>query len=124
MSAATQVAMPEVDRAAASRAAVAIRRDRAALKAALRSGARTHRDVLVEAMRGDDEVAASLRVTDFLLTLPFVGSAKLGRILEQLAISDRKRLGGLGRQQASSLWEFLGQWLARHPVRGAGEIDL
>lgn len=117
------VAMPEVDRAAASRAAVAMRRDRAALKGALRSGARTHREVLVTAMEGDDDVAASLRVTEFLLTLPFVGQAKLERIMAGLAISERKRLGGLGRQQAASLWDFLGQWLATHPVRTAGEID-
>lgn len=108
--------MPQVDRAAASAVAVQVRRERAVLKAQLREGRRRHQDVLVEAKGRADCVAAGLRVTDFLLTLPFVGQVKLEAILGQLAISPRKRLGGLGQRQAKDLWDFLDRWLARHPI--------
>lgn len=123
MSVDTAVTMPEVDRAAASRAAVAMRRERALLKDDLRRGRRPHQQTLLAAMNREDEAAQSLRVTEFLLTLPFVGEAKLERIMDELGISPRKRLGGLGRHQAKHLWTFLGEWLVKHPIRTGLGID-
>ena len=116
MSAQMANAMPQVDRRAASQVAVTRRRERAALKDALREGRQDHRQVLVDAKQGGDEVAASLRVPEFLQTLPFVGPVKQGRIMAELDISSRKRLGGLGQQQAKALWDFLGRWLTEHPI--------
>lgn len=99
-------AMPEVDRTAASRAAVAARRARAEVKRRLRSGEASPLRVLEQA-RVPETPAASLRVTDFLLSFPAIGQVKLSRILEELSISDRKRLGGLGRQQRDRLEAFV-----------------
>lgn len=123
MSVDTAVKMPQVDRAAASRAAVAMRRDRAVLKEDLRCGRISHQQILVSAMNKENPAAQSLRVTEFLLTLPFVGEAKLARILDELGISPRKRLAGLGRHQAKHLWDFLGEWLVKHPIRKWNELD-
>lgn len=108
--------MPAVDRVEASRMAVCMRRERAALKEALRTGEREHRDVLLKAKNTTGTPEATLRVTEFLLTLRFVGATKAQRILDELGISPCKRLGGLGRQQAADLWEFLGRWLREHPM--------
>ncbi|MEB4616251.1 guanylate kinase [Leucobacter sp. M11] len=108
--------MPEVDRAAANRAAVAARRARAELKDKLRSGEITPLRAL-ELSLDRDSAAASLRITDFLLSLPAIGAVKAPKILERLGISDRKRLGGLGRQQRVRLEEFIRE---RFQMGGAG----
>ncbi|MBK0418146.1 guanylate kinase [Leucobacter sp. CSA1] len=98
--------MPEVDRAAANRAAIAARRARADLKHRLRSGETSPLKVLEQAQTPGTP-AASLRITDFLLSFPSIGQVKSERLLEELAISDRKRLGGLGRQQRTRLEGFV-----------------
>ncbi|MFC4225342.1 guanylate kinase [Lysinibacter cavernae] len=111
MSAAKSSAMPEVDRIAANKAAIAARQARAALKAQLRDGVLSPEDALT--LSTDPSSAAhTLRVTDFLLCLPAVGVAKMPRILEQLEISDKKRLGGLGVHQRKRLEQYLRSRLA------------
>ena len=50
---------------------------------------------------------ASLRIVEFLESIPGIGPVRVGRILDGLSISPRKRLGFLGRSQIESL----GQWL-------------
>lgn len=98
--------MPEVDRVAANRAAVEARRARAALKARLRAGETSPLKTLNEAL-SDGSAAATLRVGEFLQTFPSVGEVKAGRLLEQLQISPRKRLGGLGVHQRRRLESFV-----------------
>ena len=99
--------MPDVDRAAASRAAVAARRARALVKKQLADGARTAVDVFTVAAIDPESVEARIRVTEFLASMPGIGAIKVPRILESLAISPRKRIGSLGRTQAKSLRGFL-----------------
>lgn len=99
--------LPEVDRVAASKAAVAARRARAAVKNDIASGVRRPLDVLAAATADTEGVEGRLRVTDFLLAIPAIGRTKLGRILEELQISPAKRLGGLGRHQRVRLEGFL-----------------
>lgn len=99
-------AMPDVDRVAANRAAIAARRARADLKERLRTGAVSPLRVLEQA-QVPETAAASLRITDFLLSFPAIGRIKAERLLEELAISPRKRLGGLGRQQRTRLESFV-----------------
>lgn len=99
--------MPEVDRAAASRAAVAARRARAAVKKSLAEGTRSARDVFTVARIDSESVEASIRVTKFLASLPAIGATKVDRILAGLGISPRKRLGALGVRQSWALNEFL-----------------
>ena len=60
----------------------------------------------------DDEVSelsatATIRVTDFLKSLRGVGVNKIPRILEELDISPRKRLGGLGKHQRAGLRKWI-----------------
>ena len=98
--------MPEVDRVAANRAAIAARRARAELKRRLREGELSPLRALEESLI-PEEPAASLRVTEFLQTFPSFGEVKTERTLEQLAISPRKRLGGLGAQQRGRLEAFV-----------------
>ncbi len=102
-------AMPEVDRVAANHAAIAARRGRAELKRRLRSGEISPLRVLVEARTAGPKSttsASTLRVTEFLQTFPSFGEVKTERTLEQLAISPRKRLGGLGAKQRERLEDF------------------
>lgn len=108
--------MPEVDRAAANRAAVAARRARAELKERLRSGELTPLRALEESLDPENP-AATLRITDFLLSLPAIGAVKAPKILDQLGISERKRLGGLGRQQRVRLEEFIRERFQRGGTR-------
>lgn len=102
----SRLEMPEVDRAAASRASVAARRARAEVKRRLRSGELSPLRVLVDA---EDPLApaASLRVTEFMQTFPGIGEVGALRLLERLGISPRKRLGGLGRWQRVRLESYV-----------------
>ncbi|WP_460568693.1 guanylate kinase [Humibacter soli] len=98
---------PEVDRVAASRAAVAARRARAAVKTAIASGERPPLDVLEVAVAHPDGPEGTLRITDFLMSLKAIGATKTTEILKRLQISPVKRLGGLGKHQRERLRAFL-----------------
>lgn len=105
---------PEKNRAIGLDAAVAARRERAELKSKLRSGELTPLRV-IEMAKVKKSAAATLRITDFLTTLPAIGPVKMRRILEGLAISDKKRLGGLGVIQQTRLIN----WVTEHTT-GSG----
>lgn len=111
---------PAVDREAGTKAAIAARRARAAIKSAMRSGSRSALDVLFVAVADPTTAEASLRITDFLSSIRGIGKTKMVAILEQLHISDRKRLGGLGVSQRESLKKWLLERYRRlgyqHPV--------
>ena len=109
--------MPEVDRAAASQAAVAARRHRAAVKEAVRVGQRSARDVADTAFRDSSSVEAGLRVTELLGALQGLGPQRVSSVLESLNISPVKRVGGLGRAQKVRLHNWL---LAREGRGGPG----
>ena len=109
---------PEVDRVAASRAAVAARRARAAVKADVAGGSRSPLDVLRAAYEQPEGVEGRLRVTEFLSSIPAIGQTKTERIMRDLVISPSKRLGGLGRLQRRRLREFVGEWVAAHGGTG------
>lgn len=98
--------MPAVDRQAANKAAIEARRARAEVKQRLRSGELPPMRAL-EAAREDGSAAATLRVTEFLQTFPAVGEVKAARLLDELQISPRKRLGGLGVHQRERLERFV-----------------
>ena len=108
--------MPEVDRAAASAAAVAIRRARAAIKEQIATGERSPVDVAAVAFADATTVEASMRVKDFLKALPSVGVTKVPAILEELDISDKKRLGGLGKKQRVCLARYLNSFVTRRKI--------
>ena len=108
--------MPEVDRRAAALAAVAKRRARAEIKRKIASGVRTPRDVAAVAFADPQSTEASIRITEFLKSMPSIGSTKLEPILERLGISSVKRLGGLGKHQRKSLYEFLLTYQAKRGI--------
>lgn len=103
---------PEVDRVAASRAAVAARRARAAVKAAIAAGERDPLDVMRTAFDEPLGTEGKLRVTEFLTSIPAIGVTKMQRIMSDLGISPAKRLGGLGRHQRQRLFDYLADRLA------------
>jgi guanylate kinase len=100
---------PEVDRVAASRAAVAARRARAKVKIEVASGERTALEVLATAIADPNGVEGRLRVTELLVSIPAIGVTKMQRIIHRLEISPSKRLGGLGRHQRDRLRDFLAE---------------
>jgi guanylate kinase len=99
--------MPDVDRAAASRQAVAARRERAELKKAIRCGDARALDVLLDARAEPDSAAGRLRTEEFLRSLRGIGPARAGVVMTQLGISRSRRLGGLGQHQAARLSDWL-----------------
>ena len=114
---------PEVDRAAASRRAIAARRERAALKRDVAMRVITPQDLLRRGLDDPQSPAGAMRVTDFLTSIPAIGEGKRDRILDQLAISPVKRLGGLGRRQRDALFAFLDRrWPELRPRRGRSRL--
>jgi guanylate kinase len=98
---------PEVDRVAASRAAVAARRARAAVKHEVAIHARSARDVLDAAWTDSASVEAGLRVRELLTSVPTLGPVRAAKVMGELGIADSKRAGGLGVRQRSDLWNYL-----------------
>ncbi|WP_111720026.1 guanylate kinase [Homoserinimonas sp. OAct 916] len=109
---------PDVDRAAASRAAVAARRARAAVKKQIATGQRTPLDVLDTARQDRESVEARMRVTEFLLSIPAIGEKKMTGLMHHLNMSPSKRLGGLGRHQTENLRNVLRERASHSGVRG------
>jgi len=100
-------APPEVDRAAAAIAAVAARRARAAVKAAVATRGRTALDVAETAWAQPTSAEASLRVKELLTSIPSLGPTRVARIMDDLSISEKKRVGGLGVRQRVTFRTFL-----------------
>lgn len=114
---------PEVDRAAASRRAVAARRARASLKRDVATRVITPQELLRRAVADPSSPAGTMRVTEFLTSLPAIGEGKRDRILAQLQISPVKRLGGLGARQRRDLRDFLdSRWPEQTPRGGRSRL--
>ena len=103
--------LPDVDRGAAGRVAVAARQARSAIKASVRNGERTVVDVLEVGISEGESVEAGLKVRELLISIRGFGPVRLERALAALEISPKKRLGGLGAVQRLRLREFLEQRL-------------
>lgn len=116
--------LPDVDRIAASQAAVAARRARARIKADIESRARSPLEVAETAWREPESAESRLRLPEFLLAVPAIGSTKAHRVLERLGISPVKRLGGLGPRQRVELERFLLSWERAHPSRASRLVVL
>ncbi len=98
---------PEVDRAAASRAAIAARRARAAVKRAVATRQRSARDVLDTGWADPESAEARLRVRELLTSVPTLGPTRVAKVMTELGIAQSKRVAGLGSKQRTSLWEYL-----------------
>jgi guanylate kinase len=108
---------PDVDRVAAAKAAVAARRARAAVKHSVAGRSRTALDVAETAWAQPGSAEATLRVTELLTSIPTLGPTRVAKIMNSLAISDRKRVGGLGTRQRSKLRDYLVGRAGGEPAR-------
>lgn len=81
--------------------AAAVRRARAELKDRLKIGALTLSDVLD--MAAGDEIVGGTKVLAILESLPRVGKVTARRLMEELDISETRRLRGLGVKQREAL---------------------
>jgi len=98
------MALPKLtpeQRADALAKAAAARRQRAAVKAALKEGALSLADLLARA--GSDEAVGGLKVSAALTALPGLGKVKAARLMERLGIAESRRLRGLGARQKEAL---------------------
>lgn len=91
---------PEQRQAALDKAAAA-RRQRAELKEKLKMGSLTLKELLDQSER--DEVVGKMKVFAVLESLPGVGKVRAKRIMEEVEISEARRVRGLGDQQRKSL---------------------
>lgn len=112
-------APPDVDRVAASRAAVAARRARAAVKHDVATHARTATDVLETAWSNAGSAEAGLRVRELLTSVPTLGPVRAAKVMTQLGIADSKRAAGLGVRQRTELRKYL---QAREGSRSTGRL--
>ena len=93
---------PEQRQAALDKAAAA-RRERAELKEKLKMGSVNLRELLN--MADGHEVIAKMKVLAVLESLPGVGKVKARRTMEDIGISETRRVRGLGDQQRTKLLE-------------------
>ena len=92
-------------RQAALEKAAAARRLRAELKEKLKAGSMTLKDLLDQS--GNDEVVAKMKVVAVLESLPGLGKVKARRLMEEIGISETRRIQGLGDQQRKKLLDKL-----------------
>ncbi|MCY3786978.1 MAG: integration host factor, actinobacterial type [bacterium] len=81
--------------------AAAVRRRRAELKDRLKIGDLTLADVLD--MAADDDVVGGTKVLAVLESMPRIGKVTARRLMEELDISETRRLRGLGVKQREAL---------------------
>jgi hypothetical protein len=91
---------PEQRKAALEKAAQA-RKARAELKDDLKSG-RLALDAILQ-RASTDEIVGKMKVLAVLESLPGTGKVKARRLMEQIGISDTRRLQGLGAKQRDAL---------------------
>ncbi len=91
---------PEQRQAALEKAAAA-RRQRAEVKEKLKMGSITLEELFDQA--DTDDILAKLKVVSVLESLKGVGKVRARRIMEELEISESRRLRGLGTNQRKAL---------------------
>jgi len=87
--------------------AAAARRVRAEAKEKLKMGALNLAELFAEAdaPTEEGEMLAKLKVVSVLESLPGVGKVRARKIMEELEISDKRRVRGLGGNQRKALLE-------------------
>ena len=68
-------------------------------------GSLTFKELIDQAER--DEVVAKMKVVAVLESLPGLGKVKARRLMEEIGISETRRVQGLGDKQRRSLFEKL-----------------
>ena len=96
---------PEQRAAALEKAAIA-RRERAAVKNRLKHSGASLIEVLKEGSReGGNDIVGKMKVSAVLESLPGVGKVRARKIMEEIGISESRRVRGLGTNQIAALVE-------------------
>ena len=93
---------PDQRQAALDKAAAA-RRQRAELKEKLKMGSITLKELLDQS--ANDDIVGKMKVLAVLESLPGVGKVKARRTMDEIGISETRRVRGLGDQQRTKLLE-------------------
>ena len=91
---------PEQRAAALEKAAVA-RRERAAVKNRLKYAQGSLKEVIADGK--DNDVVGKMKVSALLESMPGVGRVRARQIMEEVGISESRRVRGLGQNQISAL---------------------
>ena len=94
-------------RAAALEKAAAARRQRAELKEKLKMGSLDLKELFE--LAGKEESVGKMKVLAVLESLPGLGKVKARRLMEEIGISETRRVQGLGVKQREALFEKLTQ---------------
>ena len=94
-------------RAAALEKAAAARRERAEVKNRLKHSQGDLGDVIREGQEND--VVGKMKVSALLEALPGVGKVRAQKVMEEIGISETRRVRGLGANQISALIERFGR---------------
>ena len=100
------MALPQLtdeQRKAALEKAAAARHARAELRDKIKRGDVT----LVDVLDSEDPIAARMKVSALIESLPGYGKAKAAKIMNELGISPSRRVKGLGARQREQLLEVL-----------------
>jgi hypothetical protein len=95
--------LSEEQRKAALEKAAAARHARAELRDKIKRGEVSLQDVL----DSEDDIAARMKVSALIESLPGYGKAKATKIMDELGISASRRVKGLGARQREQLLEAL-----------------
>jgi DNA uptake protein ComE-like DNA-binding protein len=97
--------LSDADRKVALQKAAEARQKRAELRQQIKAGKVSFADVMKKA---DDPIVARMKVSTLLESLPGFGKAKAAKIMDELEISESRRVQGLGARQKQQLMERLG----------------
>src|SRR5204863_4340025 len=97
---------PDQRQAALAKAAAA-RRQRAELKEKLKMGSLTLKELFDQGER--DEVVGKMKVLAVLESLPGVGKVRARRMMDDVGISETRRVQGLGDKQRRKVFDKLVQ---------------
>lgn len=97
--------LSEADRKKALEKAAKARQERAELRQKIKAGKMSFADVM---KKSDDPIVARMKVATLLESLPGYGKAKAAKIMEELEISESRRVQGLGARQREMLLKKLG----------------
>jgi transposase len=104
------VALPQLtpeQRADALAKAAAARRERAAVKNRLKNAQGSLKDVIDQGKEND--VIGKMKVSALLESMPGVGRVRARQIMEEIGISESRRVRGLGANQVTQLLDRFSQ---------------
>ncbi len=104
------MALPQLtpeQRAEALAKAAAARRERAAVKNRLKNAQGSLKEVIDQGKEND--VIGKMKVSALLESMPGVGRVRARQLMEEIGISESRRVRGLGANQVSQLLDRFGE---------------